>query len=76
MSKIVINNLPINKQLDRQALADFNGGINPSSLLAQIKAESTGAASEFRLNQEPELGVSPTLSGFASLANPRFIPHS
>lgn len=62
MSKLMINDLPKNEQLDQQALANFNGGIRYSSLLAQIKAE----AGEFPLNQEPELGVSPTLDGFAS----------
>lgn len=74
MSKIVINNLPKNKQLDRQALAEFNGGNSPSSLLAQIKAEAADAASELHLNQEPELGVLPKLGSFASPANQPFMP--
>ena len=65
MSNLMINDLPKNEQLDQQALANFNGGIRYTSLLAQIKAEAGGSAGEV-LNQEPELGVSPTLGSFAS----------
>ncbi len=76
MSNLVINDLPNNKQLDSQALAEFSGGISPSSLLAQIRAAAADAASGYTLDQEPELGVTPKLSGFTSLASPPFTPSS
>ncbi len=68
MSNLVINDLPNNKALDKQALANFNGGTNPYSLLAQIKAETADAGSALKLNQEPELGI----GGFATGAKPPF----
>lgn len=76
MSNLVIKDLPTNKQLDSQALVEFSGGINPSSLLAQIRTDAAKAVSGYTLDQEPELGVTPKLGALAALANPPFTPNS
>ncbi|MGI9287799.1 MAG: hypothetical protein ACR2P1_20610 [Pseudomonadales bacterium] len=64
MSKLIIKNLPENKELDRKALAEFKGGVNPLRLLAQIAED-----------QEPELGVSPYLRSIRLFQNQPFTPH-
>ena len=76
MSKLVINDLPKNKQLDSQALAEYSGGTSPSVLLSQIRADAIDATSGYTLDQEPELGVAPKLGDFTSLASPPFTPNS
>ena len=71
MSKLVIKNLPENKELDHEVLAEFRGGINPSRWLTQI-----GKETQITKDQEPELGVSQQLRSIGLLQNQPFTPHS
>lgn len=78
MSKLVINNLPEDKALDRAALAEFSGGFSPSQWLTQVgmqQIEDAKAASNY--SGEPELGdISSKFSSLGLFQNQPFTPHS